>query len=195
MPRISLLAALSPLLIVAMSLLASNPDYEALGIVLGTLALIGAVTLILSVRPGGWPLTAGVILGLVLLVLPVVLLPSEWLAHKGVRAEVRITAVHTFQGKHGPTYTCDAQPVDGVPLPHAHLNNADCWDSPEVGATENLLVDPGGWFAPMPADTDFGGMNVGIGVLAGAVLLFELLVVLSRRSRLKQVAREEGTVR
>jgi hypothetical protein len=113
-------------------------------------------------------------------------LQAEVMAHQGQRVEVRVTSVKTYQGKHGPEYTCLLERVDGKPLKHAELGNDSCAGPTEVGQTEDVLVDPHGWTAPQPADTDYSGVDIAAWALPVVLVLFELLVWLSRRVGLRR---------
>ncbi|MFB8179437.1 hypothetical protein ACFC8N_26100 [Streptomyces sp. NPDC055966] len=50
------------------------------------------------------------------------------------------------------------------------------------------LVDPSGWLAPQPADTDFSSLPVGIGGVGVAIGLWELTVWQTRRIGLREAA-------
>ncbi|MFE9422749.1 hypothetical protein ACFYNO_07290 [Kitasatospora sp. NPDC006697] len=184
--RLTLAAFFGPPLIVALALLAANPDFGALGLILGTLALVGTLMLMLIAAPNGWLVVSGVLVGIAVLAVPGPLLQAEVMAHQGQRVEVRITSVTKYRGKHGPEYTCHLERVDGKPLAHAELGSDSCYGPLDVGRTEDVLVDPHGWTAPQLVDTDYGGVDVAAALLPVAVLLFELLIWLARRSGLRR---------
>ncbi|OIJ97589.1 hypothetical protein BIV25_15290 [Streptomyces sp. MUSC 14] len=180
------MAYFGPPVIVALSLLAADPDWNGLGLVLGTLVLIATLTLMILAAPNGWLIVGGVIVGIAALSGPGPVLQAEVMAHQGQRVEVRVTSVKTYEGKHGPEYTCLLERVDGKPLNHAELGNDSCGGPVEVGHTEDVLVDPHGWTAPQPADTDYSGIDVAAWALPVVLALFELLVWLSRRVGLRR---------
>lgn len=173
-------------MIVGLSLLAANPDWSGLGLVLGTCALIATLTLMIIAAPNGWLIVGGVIVGIAALSGSGPVLRAEVMAHQGQRVEVRVTSVKTYQGRHGPEYTCLLERVDGRPLHHAELGDDSCDGPTEVGQTEDVLVDPHGWTAPEPADTDYSGIDIAAWSLPVVLVLFELLVLLSRRVGLRR---------
>ncbi|MFF4803721.1 hypothetical protein ACFY1U_35960 [Streptomyces sp. NPDC001351] len=184
--RLTTMAYFGPPVIVGLSLLAANPDWSGLGLVLGTFALIATLSLMIIAAPNGWLIVGGVIVGIAALSGPGPVLQAEVMAHQGQRVEVRVTAVQAYQGKHGPEYTCRLGRVDGKPLNHAELGNDSCDGPLEVGQTEDVLVDPHGWTAPEPAETDYSGIDIAAWALPVVLVLFELLVWLSRRAGLRR---------
>ncbi|MEV6940601.1 hypothetical protein AB0N07_00945 [Streptomyces sp. NPDC051172] len=179
--RLTTMAYFGPPVIVGLSLLAANPDWSGLGLVLGTFALIATLSLMIIAAPNGWLIVGGVIVGIAALSGPGPVLQAEVMAHQGQRVEVRVTSVQAYQGRHGPEYTCRLGRVDGKPLNHAELGNDSCDGPMEVGQTEDVLVDPHGWTAPEPAETDYSGVDIAAWALPVVLVLFELLVWLSRR--------------
>ncbi|WP_035791394.1 hypothetical protein [Kitasatospora mediocidica] len=185
--RLTTIAFFGPPVIVGLSLLAANPDWSGLGLVLGTLALIATLLLMMTAAPSGWLLVGGVILGIAALSVPGPLLQAEVMAHQGQRVQVRVTSVKRYQGKHGPQYTCLLERVDGKPLKHAELGNDSCDGPAEVGQSQDVLIDPHGWTAPEPTDTDYSGIDIAAWSLPVVLGLFELLVRRSRRAGLRRV--------
>ncbi|MEU6279204.1 hypothetical protein [Streptomyces sp. NPDC047028] len=184
--RLTLMAFFGPPVIIGLSLLAANPDVRTLGLILGTFALIATLALMIIAAPNGWLIVGGVIVGIAALAGPGPVLQAEVMAHQGQRVEARVTSVKTFQGKDGPQYTCLLERVDGKPLQHAELGDGFCDGPTEVGQTEDVLVDPHGWTAPEPADTDYSGIDVAAWAVPVVLVLFELLVWLSRRVGLRR---------
>ncbi|MFE3527280.1 hypothetical protein ACFXOD_38130 [Streptomyces sp. NPDC059161] len=184
--RLTTIAFFGPPVIVGLSLLAANPDWSGLGLVLGTFALIATLLLMITAAPNGWLIVGGVILGIAALSVPGPLLEAEVMAHQGQRVEVRVTSVKRYQGKHGPEYTCLLERVDGKPLQHAELGNDSCDGPIEVGQTEDVLIDPHGWTAPELTETDYSGIDIAAWALPVVLGLFELLVWLSRRAGLRR---------
>ncbi|MEV5283093.1 hypothetical protein [Streptomyces sp. NPDC051994] len=184
--RLTTIAFFGPPVIVGLSLLAANPDWSGLGLVLGTFALIATLLLMITAAPNGWLIVGGVILGIAVLSVPGPLLQAEVMAHQGQRVEVRVTSVKRYQGKHGPEYTCLLERVDGKPLKHAELGNDSCDGPMEVGRTEDVLIDPHGWTAPELTETDYSGIDIAAWALPVVLGLFELLVWLSRRVGLRR---------
>ncbi|WP_143138183.1 hypothetical protein [Streptomyces mirabilis] len=184
--RLTTMAFFRPPVIVGLSLLAANPDWSGLGLVLGTFTLIATLSLLITAAPNGWLIVGGVIVGIAALSGPGPVLQAEVMAHQGQRVEVRVTSVKTYQGKHGPEYTCLLGRVDGKPLKHAELGNDSCDGPMEVGQTEDVLVDPHGWTAPELAETDYSGIDIAAWALPVVLVLFELLVWLSRRVGLRR---------
>ncbi|WKK24030.1 hypothetical protein QZH56_36085 [Streptomyces olivoreticuli] len=76
--------------------------------------------------------------------------------------------------------------MDGKPLKHAELDNDSCDGPMEVGQTEDVLVDPHSWTAPEPVETDYSGIDIAAWALPVVLVLFELLVWLSRRVGLRR---------
>ncbi|NUP42779.1 MAG: hypothetical protein HOY76_38595 [Streptomyces sp.] len=184
--RLATMAFFGPPVIAGLSLLAADPDWSGLGLVLGTFALIATLSLMIIAAPNGWLIVGGVIVGIAALSGPGPVLQAEVMAHQGQRVEVRVTSVQAYQGKHGPEYTCRLGRVDGKPLKHAELGNDSCDGPMEVGQTEDVLVDPHGWTAPEPAETDYSGIDIAAWALPVVLVLFELLVWLSRRAGLRR---------
>jgi hypothetical protein len=180
------MAFFGPPVIIGLSLLAANPDVQTLGLILGTCALIATLALMIIAAPNGWLILGGVIVGIAALAGPGPVLQAEVMAHQGQRVEARVTSVKTFQGKDGPQYTCVLERVDGKALRHAELGDGFCDGPTEVGQTEDVLVDPHGWTAPEPADTDYSGIDVAAWAVPVVLVLFELLVWLSRRVGLRR---------
>ncbi|MFC1403260.1 MULTISPECIES: hypothetical protein [Streptacidiphilus] len=184
--RLTTIAFFGPPMILGLSLLSANPDWSGPGLVLGTVALGATLTLMVIAAPNGWLIVGGVILGIAVLSVPGPMLQAEVMAHQGQRVEVRVPSVKTYQGNHGPQYTCLLERVDGKPLKHAELGNDSCDGPTQVGQTENVLVDPHGWTAPELTDTDNSGVDIAAWALPGVLALFELLVWLSRRVGLRR---------
>ncbi|QIY74636.1 hypothetical protein HEP84_41615 [Streptomyces sp. RLB1-33] len=61
--RLSTMAFFGPPVIVGLSLLAANPDWSGLGLVLGTFTLIATLSLLITAAPNGWLIVGGVIVG------------------------------------------------------------------------------------------------------------------------------------
>ncbi|MGA5134912.1 hypothetical protein ACPCTO_34525 [Streptomyces olivoreticuli] len=174
--RLTAMAFLGPPVIVGLPLLAADPDWRGLGLVLGTCAPIATLTLMITAAPNGWLIVGGVIVGIAALSGPGPVLQAEVMAYQGQRVEVRVTSVKTYQGKHGPEYTCLLGRMEGNPLKHAELDNDSCDGPMEVGQTEDVLVDPHGWTAPEPAETDYSSIDIAAWALPVVLVLFELLV-------------------
>ncbi|WP_030245148.1 hypothetical protein [Streptomyces sp. NRRL S-350] len=187
--RLTTAAFFGPPLIVASSLLIANPDWEAYGIVGGTLALIATLTLVAIAAPGAWLTAGGAVLGTAALVAPGFVLHGEVLAHQGQKVDVRVTSVTVGHGRNGqPADTCHLARVDGKPLKHAWMDGDFCDGPGTVGETEQVLVDPYGWSSPQPADTDYGGIDVAAGAAAAVPLLLGLVIRRARRNGLRRTA-------
>jgi hypothetical protein len=175
-------------LLVGCAALGSNQDIGGFGYVPGIVLLITALVLVLFAGANGRQLAGAVVCGIAVLAVPGPLLDAELMVHRGVRVETTVVAVHRFKGKHGPYYTCDLRRDDGLPLKHAGLGSNDCDGPLEVGRHDEVLVDPGGWAGLALADTDYSGLDVGIGVLVGATAGYELFVGLAARRGQRRAA-------
>lgn len=184
-----LLAVLTPLLLVGCGVLASNPDYRAVGLICGVVVMIAGLYLLMTVHSNGWLMVPGVFLVIALLSLPAVVFPDELMLHRGVRTDVVVTAAHSVKGKNGDLiWTCDIRRQDGKPLPHATLTGSDCSGTSQVGAAETVLVDPDGWAPPVSTDVDYSGLDIGGYLVGVAAALWGLLALLAARRRLRAAA-------
>ncbi|GAA2739860.1 hypothetical protein GCM10010440_04350 [Kitasatospora cinereorecta] len=172
-------AVVGPVGLVGAAVLATDPDYLAPGMVTGVLLLVGALLVLGVVSGRTWVVLVGAVLGVGLLAVPGSVFKAEVMMHRGVPTDVVVTAAHAVKGR-GVTWHCDLRRVDGVPLRHAVLTDG-CYGSGQVGRTERVLVDPAGWVAPWPADTDFGGVDVGVVLVGAAAVAFVLLAAGSVR--------------
>ncbi|WP_377266992.1 hypothetical protein [Peterkaempfera sp. SMS 1(5)a] len=178
-----MLAVLTPLVLVGLSALTADPDYATPCMIAGVVMLIVALMVLMTVRPNGWWLVPGILLGVVLVAVPGAVLKGEVLLHRGVRTNVVVTAAHHGRpGKDGRVHwTCDIRRADGKPLAHAVLQDADCWGQSQVGTTETVIVDPDGWTGPVSTDQDYSGLGVGVGVVGAAAALWALLALAAAR--------------
>ncbi|PYC78388.1 hypothetical protein C7C46_16260 [Streptomyces tateyamensis] len=186
--RCALLAAAAPVLLIGAALLGSNQDIGGYGYVPGIVLLITALVLVLFGGANGWLLIGATFCSIAVLAIPGPLLDAELMVHRGVRVETTVVAVHRSKGKHGPTYSCDLRRDDGVPLAHPALGTNDCYGSNDLGSHKEVMVDPGGWAGLDPADTDYSGLDLGIGALAGATVGYELFVWLAARRGQRRAA-------
>ncbi|MFD0277861.1 hypothetical protein ACFVHB_28685 [Kitasatospora sp. NPDC127111] len=180
-----------PVLLVGLLALATNPDYEAPGMILAVLVLIGALGGLMVVRTSGWVLWPGVLLGILLVVTPTASLRAELIAHRGVETQVVITSAHSSKDRSGRvSWSCGIRRADGQPLPHASYDGSGCASRADVGTTLTVLVDPEGWAPPAAThpNTPFVG---GVYAVAGVGVLWVLLVLGAARRTL----REHGTGR
>ncbi|WP_157876139.1 hypothetical protein, partial [Peterkaempfera griseoplana] len=169
------------------SAVTADPDWATPGLITGVLLLIAALLVLMTVRPNGWWLLPGILLGIALLALPGEILKGEVLLHRGVRTDVVVTTAHHGKaGRDGRVHwTCDIRRADGKPLAHAVLKDPDCWGEEQVGTTETVVVDPDGWTAPASVDEDYSGLGAGIGVVGAAAALWVLLVLAAARRTLR----------
>lgn len=168
-----------------LALLATNPDWTPLAMILGVLVLISTVILML-ITGYKWPGFVGILVGIGVLALPGMAFQAEMMGARGQHTDVRVVSVQTSHGKHGLVYTCKIQRVDGKPLPHAELGSDSCYGPSQVGATEEVLVDPAGWFAPEPGDMDNQGAGIGLAAAAALLALYELLIWLTYRGGVRK---------
>ncbi|MDH6136840.1 hypothetical protein P3T37_006271 [Kitasatospora sp. MAA4] len=182
----ALLALLTPLTLIGLATLASNPDYGPFAFITAILVIIAAVLGLMLIRPSGWFLWPGVLLVILLLVLPMQVFTSEVMRYRGVPTEVVITAMHSSKKKNGGlSWTCDIRRADGLPLPHAKLSTSDCWDPDQVGTTTTVLVDRDGWVPPTSTDQDYTGLDYGVAAVGVTAALWALLSLGAGRRTLR----------
>ncbi|GAA2134696.1 hypothetical protein GCM10009760_12230 [Kitasatospora kazusensis] len=186
-PRVTVLTAIgAPVLMVALVVLATNPDYGPLGGIPAVLVFILALVVVMIVGQSGWLLALAVPSGIVLLLLGGMAFKTEVMAHRGVPTDVVVTGVHGSKGKNGKIgWTCDLRRADGRPLPHAKLADSGCWGSGQLGRTESVLVDPAGWVPPESADGSGSVSWTELAAVGGAAGLFVLSIALSGRRALR----------
>ncbi|MFF4954298.1 hypothetical protein ACWC2K_20580 [Streptomyces chattanoogensis] len=177
-------AVVTPPALIGLAVLATNPDHVALGMVVGTLVLLIALFVIQMLSGRGWVVVVATVLGFGLLWASGPVYKAEVMAHRGVRTKVVVTAAHRHTDGEGEVYwRCDVQRADGSPLPHATLDDSDCRGAWQVGRSKEIVVDPDGWVAPQPVDSDSSGRTPQVVLLAVAAVLFALLVLAGNRLR------------
>ncbi|MEV6012380.1 hypothetical protein AB0M29_36965 [Streptomyces sp. NPDC051976] len=181
------LAVAVPPALIGLAILATNPDYGPLGIILAVLILIVALGGLMLVRTSGWMLWPGVALGIVLIALPGEVFKFEVMKHRGVSTEVAITSKRSYKKKGGGlSWTCHIRRTDGQPLPHAKFSGDGCDAFSDIGSTRTVVVDPAGWVPPISDDFDYSDLAVGVYGVGGVWLLWALLVADGTRRRLRQ---------
>ncbi|MDH6575211.1 hypothetical protein [Kitasatospora sp. MAP5-34] len=183
----ALTATGAPLVLAGLSVLATNPDYQALGLILGVLVLIAALVAVLMWCRTWWLLMPAVVTGIAVLVIAGPTFQTQVMAHSGVRTEAVVTAVHSVKGKKGNLiWTCDIRRYDGRPLPHAELTGGDCWGPTQVGDRETVVVDPSGWLPPVSSDWDFSGAGVETTIAGVLTALFALCIAAAGRRGVRE---------
>ncbi|MFD4659762.1 hypothetical protein ACFWP2_29515 [Kitasatospora sp. NPDC058444] len=178
---------LTPVLMVGLAALGSNPDYQPVCGILAFTVLSAGVIALGFVRPRGWIIWPAVLFGVLLLALPTTGIRAQIMAQRGVETAVVITAAHSAKDRSGTvSWTCDIRRADGQPLPHARVGGYGCSGTYDVGDTENVLVDPAGWAPPVPLDEDLGFRRTGVHVTAALAVLWGLLVLVAARRTLRE---------
>lgn len=177
--RVTVITAVAgPVVLLGSGMIASNPDYQGFGFVLGLVALIAALGVVAGVG-GRWLLLPTVLSGAACLFLAATAFQFQVLEHRGMPTDVVVTAVHTGHGRQGTSYSCDIRRADGGPLPHGVLHGSFCSGRSELGSTENVVVDPAGWVPPLrPEEVQQMGWTAST-LAAGLVAVFALSVGLS----------------
>ncbi|MCX5384720.1 hypothetical protein [Streptomyces sp. NBC_00083] len=142
--------ALAPLLMVGIGMLGTNPDWFPAALILTALTVALAIAVLISTATKGWVFFAGLVLGLAVTLGAGLVFQAALMQSQGQRTEVRITSVHTTEGKTGPIHHCRLKRTDDKPMDHADIVGLGCNRARVAGTTENLLVDPSGWLAPSP---------------------------------------------
>lgn len=180
------LALATPPVLIALAILASDPDYGPLGVITAVLVLVVALGVLMLVRTSGWWLWPAVALGIVLIALPGQVFKFEVMKHRGVPVEVAITSKRSFKQKNGDlSWTCHVRRTDGKPLPHAKFSGDGCDAYSDIGSTRTLVVDPDGWVPPVTDTYDYADLGVGVYGVAGVSLLWALLVAGGARRTLR----------
>ncbi|RKT20063.1 hypothetical protein BX285_4543 [Streptomyces sp. 1114.5] len=181
-----LVGLLTPVLMIGLAALGTNPDYAVLGGVLAFLVFVAGFLGLGLVRPSGWVIWPAVLFGVLLLVLPVSSLRAQIIAHRGVETEVVVTAAHSSRDKSGRvSWTCDIRRADGQPLPHGQVGGFGC-SARAKDTTETVLVDPAGWAPPAPTDEDLSFRGSGVYVVAVLAALWGLLTLGAARRTLQE---------
>ncbi|TYC69400.1 hypothetical protein [Streptomyces sp. CB01881] len=179
----------APVLMVGLLAIATNPDYNAVGMILAVLVLIGALGGLVVVRASGWVLWPGVLLGILLIVTPVNSLRAELIDHRGTAADVVITSAHRQKDRSGRvSWTCGIRRADGLPLPHGSYDGSGCSSAASVGTTITVLVDPEGWAPPAATNAEVPFVG-GVYVVGGVAALWALLVLGAARRTLREHGR------
>ncbi|AUY53242.1 hypothetical protein C2142_34930 [Streptomyces sp. CB01881] len=177
------------MLMVGLLAIATNPDYNAVGMILAVLVLIGALGGLVVVRASGWVLWPGVLLGILLIVTPVNSLRAELIDHRGTAADVVITSAHRQKDRSGRvSWTCGIRRADGLPLPHGSYDGSGCSSAASVGTTITVLVDPEGWAPPAATNAEVPFVG-GVYVVGGVAALWALLVLGAARRTLREHGR------
>ncbi|MFD0411823.1 hypothetical protein [Kitasatospora sp. NPDC127116] len=188
-----LVGALTPVLMVGLAALGSNPDYQLPCGILAFLVLSAGVVALGFVRPRGWIIWPAVLLGVLLLVLPTTSIRAQIMAQRGVETAVVVTAAHSAKDKNGRvSWTCAIRRADGRPLPHAEVGGYGCTGTRDIGDTENVLVDPAGWAPPVPLDEDLEFRRGGVHVTAVLAVLWGLLTLVAARRTLREPGAAAG---
>ncbi len=184
-----LLAVLTPLVLIGLAMLAANPDYGLPAVIVELLMAIGALGLLMMLRPSGWFLWPGLVLLGALMLLPWQVFQAEIIHYRGVRTDVVITAAHSSHKKGGGlAWSCAIRRADGLPLKNPKMPINDCWGQDQVGTTTTIMVDPDGWVAPMSTDEDYSGLDYGVAGIGGVAVLWALLVLGAGRLALRGAA-------
>ncbi|GAA1975293.1 hypothetical protein [Kitasatospora viridis] len=174
--RLTVYAALSPLLMLAIGLLGTGPYGFVPALFLGALTMAVAISLLIVIAQKVWLFFAGLVTSVAIMFGGGMLFQAELMHSQGQRTEVLVTSVSKEQGKGGPVYHCKVRRTDGRAMDHTDIVGLGCEGPQSQGTTLELLVDPSGWLAPGAADTDFGDIPVDLGVVGVSVALFELAV-------------------
>ncbi|MFG2820903.1 hypothetical protein ACGFX4_15925 [Kitasatospora sp. NPDC048365] len=185
-------AVVTPLALIGLGALGSNSDYTVVSLITGTLVFCFGSALAILPRTSTWLVLLMVPPGMALLLGVGPAIQSEVLVLSGVHTSVVVTAAHSSKGKNDRvSWTCDLRRTDGLPLPHAFLDQTSgCYGRSDVGRTLDVLVDPAGWVPPgKPEDLDREGLKQGIPLLAVATALLAVVPVLARRTRPRAAGR------
>ncbi|MFJ9453824.1 hypothetical protein ACIRST_01985 [Kitasatospora sp. NPDC101447] len=184
-----LVGVLTPVLMVGLLAIATDPDYQVLCAIAAFLVLAAGITGLGFVRPSNWVLWPAVLAGVLLMVLPTASLRAQILTHRGVETEVVVTGAHSSKDRSGRvSWTCDIRRADGQPLPHGQVGGFGCSGRSDVGSTMNVLVDPEGWAPPAPLDDDLSILGGGVYVTAVLAVLWGLLTLAAARRTLREPA-------
>jgi hypothetical protein len=180
-------AIVVPCALIGLAVLASNPDYGALGMITGGVVLVVGLGVVAGLRPTWWLIGPALVLEIGLLVGSRPAIRAEVQVLRGARTPVVVTAAHSSKDKSGRvSWKCDLRRADGLPLPHAVLEGyAGCTGPSDVGQTQDLLVDPAGWVPPRAPHVDRVGLDEGIALLSAAAVLFAGLVIAAGRLNLR----------
>ncbi|MFE4362414.1 MULTISPECIES: hypothetical protein [unclassified Kitasatospora] len=187
-----LVGVLTPVLMVGLAVLGSNPDYELPCGILAFVVLSAGVIGLGFVRPRGLVIWPAVLFGVLLLALPAGSIRAQILTDRGVETAVVVTAAHSAKDRNGTvSWTCDLRRADGRPLPHARVGGFGC-SAYAVGDTENVLVDPAGWAPPVSLDEDLPFRRGGVYVTAALAVLWGLLTLVAARRTLRDPGAAAG---
>lgn len=190
--RLSVTTAIAtPCALIGLAIVASNPDYGALGMITGFVVLAVGLGVVAGLRPTWWLIGPALVLEIGLLVASRPVVRTEVLVLRGVRTPVVVTDAHSSRDKTGRvSWKCDLRRTDGLPLPHATLEGyAGCFGPSAIGRTQNLLVDPSGWVPPRAPDVDHAGLDEGIALIGSAAVLFAGLTIAAGRLNLRAAGR------
>ncbi|MFE4518857.1 hypothetical protein ACFRMQ_32270 [Kitasatospora sp. NPDC056783] len=183
----------TPLLMLGLVLLASNPDYQVPCMVAALLVLAAGLIGIGFVRSRGWVIASAVLVGVLLMTVPAAALRAQLISHRGVRTEVEITATHRAKSRNGAVnWNCDIRRVDGRPLPHARFAGSGCSGRDSVGRTAEVLVDPAGWAPPASPYEDFPLLRAGLWLSGALPPLWGLVVHAAARRTLREAGGRGG---
>ncbi|MFE6056013.1 hypothetical protein ACFQ6N_35155 [Kitasatospora sp. NPDC056446] len=186
---------LTPVLMVALAALGSNPDYQLPCGILAFLVLVAGVLGMGFVRARGWVIAPAVLFGVLLLAIPTPGIRAEIISQRAVKTEVVVTAAHSSKDKNGRVgWTCDIRRADGQPLPHGRVGGFGCADS-TPGSTMNVLADPAGWAPPATPDDDISFRRGGVWVTAVLAVLWGLLTLAAARRTLREPTAPTGRKR
>ncbi|MFJ9692357.1 hypothetical protein [Kitasatospora sp. NPDC101183] len=176
----------APVLMVGLMALGSNPDYMPWAAIGAVLVLIVSLVATMLVRAKAWVLWPCVALGAVMLVLPTMALRAQLIEHRGVKAEVVVTAAHRSTDRNGTAHwSCDIRRQDNAPLPHANYAGSGCSSNLSVGRATVVVVDPAGWAPPVGTDEDTAFSGGALWLLPGLAVLWAAIVLGAARRTLK----------
>ncbi|MEU9044871.1 MULTISPECIES: hypothetical protein [unclassified Kitasatospora] len=188
-----LVGLLTPVLMVGLLAIATDPDYQLLCTIPAFLVLSTGIIGMGVVRARGWVIWPAVLLGVLLMVLPTTSIRAQILSHRAVKTEVVVTGAHSAKDRSGKvSWTCDIRRADGQPLPHGQVGGFGCSGRSDVGTTMNVLVDPEGWAPPASLDEDLSFRGGGLYVTAAAAVLWGLLTLGAARRTLRESAATAG---
>ncbi|WP_030231717.1 hypothetical protein [Streptomyces sp. NRRL S-350] len=188
-----LVGLLTPVLMVGLLAIATNPDYQVLCTVSAFLVLSAGFIGMGFVRARGWVIWPAVLVGVLLLALPTTSIRAQIMAHRAVRTAVVVTGAHSAKDRSGRvSWTCDLRRADGQPLPHPQVGGFGCSGTYDVGQTMNVLVDPAGWAPPASLDDDLSFRGSGVYATAVLAVLWGLLTLGAARRTLRESAGTAG---
>ncbi|MGA5820391.1 hypothetical protein ACPC54_21305 [Kitasatospora sp. NPDC094028] len=182
-----LVGLLTPVLLVGLEAVGTNPDYQVPCVVLAVLVFLAAVIGAGLVRASGWVIWPAVALGVAMLALPEAALRAQLIEHRGVRTDAVITAAHSTKSRYGTlSWSCDIRRADGRPLPHGKFSGTGCSSERSVGETVPVIVDPAGWAPPVGIGGDTAVGGAALYAVPGCAVLWAALILGAGRRALRE---------